>query len=172
MLNPIIPPPQAASGSAQNVLFVMPFHPPFSLVAASPRCAFALNSCWQLDICRSPFEIWPFGKISSPGTPGTPWLLDNLCFLWEPPPELGVIARKEKMKNRPFNGAVRLYPKDQPQRIGLSYRIASVPRRRSFHHVAAIGPGGTVALPTGRRRRPAAGRRRLAKIKPNQGKSS
>jgi len=48
------------------------------------------------------------------------------------------------VENWPFNGA-RLYPKDQPQRIGLSHRIASVPKRRPFGRVAATGLGGTVA---------------------------
>jgi hypothetical protein len=49
------------------------------------------------------------------------------------------------MENPPFSGA-RLYPKDQPQRVGLSDRVASVPRRRSFRHVAATGLSGTAAL--------------------------
>jgi hypothetical protein len=87
--------------------------------------------------------------ISSPRTPGTLPLLDNPCFLWETPPDMGAARtsrpEKENVENWPINGA-RLYPKDQPQRIGLSCRVASVPRRRSFGHIAATGLGGTVAL--------------------------
>jgi len=40
----------------------------------------------------------------------------------------------------------RLCPKNQPRHIGLSCRIAYVPKRRSFGPVAATGLGGTVAL--------------------------
>jgi hypothetical protein len=37
-----------------------------------------------------------FDAISSPGTPGTPWLLDNSSFLCESPPEFGGAQARQK----------------------------------------------------------------------------
>src|SRR5258708_5302604 len=56
---------------------------------------------------------------------------------------IAIRERHSRRDRRLENGA--LCPKDQPQRVGLSYRVACF-HALSFDHVAATGLGGTVAL--------------------------
>jgi hypothetical protein len=102
---------------------------------------------------NSTFDTRPskFDKISSPGTPGTPPLLDNPSVWCESPPELGAprkLTRKEKMMIAPSTGA-RLWPKEQPRlcRPRAFTRRSAAPKpdaSRKFRVSAAHrSPGGT-----------------------------
>jgi hypothetical protein len=56
----------------------------------------------------------PFDAISSPGTPGTPWQLDNPSILIQTPPELGApkvgAPAKEKKDKKGESGPERQPP--------------------------------------------------------------
>ncbi len=54
-------------------------------------------------------------------------------------------ALKGEKMTTGHSGGARLYPRDQPQRVGLSDHSIGIPRRLSFRHVAATGLGGAVA---------------------------